>query len=804
VGKASRNKKQQAKWVHRAADEVFSSGPLTIERFGNLVRYSNNATREQHAELLSRATTANKELHKDLSDELTTLQGLLKHYDPVQMLHRAAYMLLPVLIKHRSENEYTSEEAFFLPAVEYLQYLVARTDISTDSRTPTEDEWQQLWEQTLKVLRITQSYLLTRPPRSTPPSPIDELRFVIDNRRLGVRIHRYSIFFADHLRTYLAPYDVQISTAYGVGAEEIISDLQKIENYERFGLIDQYRKSFDLTESLMNKLQAKGYDVGRDASAEEAAKIQAALASSEFRDLHHDVQSQVAKTFTPELFDITDLTSIPRPLLSLLSVKPSESLLTSLTGPNHDDLSPLSQSALHYKPFLEAGGRFYNFCHSGLQDRVAEIIESNLFQIFPNKVPELAKRRSDRLEAESRQLLSIIFRFDFAEQNVYYPNPDDPGNLTELDLLLGIDDLLFLVEVKAGGFSKAASRGAPESIAEELSDLIVDGQRQSERAERYLKAQPEAPFYDETGKRELLRVKHSEYRRMFRIVVTREDLGWVGARIAILSILDPRLISSQPWHVSIDDLRAISVLFEADELRFAHYLERRLDAAAEPTLAQHDEMEHVGLYYKKNYYHRPIAKGLDRMSFDASFMRDIDYYFAEKAAGGSPEVPTQGMPTEMRALLNALRDCRLQGRFAVASMILSMSTSARTDFERSLLALKSALRAARERTLALSFGLSITYASDSLLQDVLIKAAAQMTRGGLSRWMVVQLAHQQSFSVKRIETIIPSRFTETEIQRGDSMLLKSVSEAASTKQTKRNSPCPCGSGKKFKKCHGGT
>src|SRR5438067_2386235 len=122
-------------------------------------------------------------------------------------------------------------------------------------------------------------------------------------------------------------------------------------------------------------------------------------------------------TLTPAIFDITDFTSLPKPILSLLSVKPGESVLTTLTGLNHDDLSPLSPSMLHYKPFLETGGRFYTFYHSGFSDHLSDIIESTLFQQRPAQVPVMAKRRSDRLELESKNLLESIVKPDFAFQN---------------------------------------------------------------------------------------------------------------------------------------------------------------------------------------------------------------------------------------------------------------------------------------------------------------------------------------------------------------------------------------------------
>ena len=230
---------------------------------------------------------------------------------------------------------------------------------------------------------------------------------------------------------------------------------------------------------------------------------------------------------------------------------------------------------------MEIGGRFYTLFHSGFEDRIVDLVEADLFERRPERIGEMTERRGDRLEQYARELLTSLIRPDAVHQNLHYPNPDDPGNLTELDLLIAVDDVLLLVEAKAGGIDAAARRGAPESLAQALSDLIIEGQRQSERAEKYIRSDDEVRFFDSSGSRRC-RIRHSRFRRVFRIIVTREELGWVGARIAILSVLDPNLSKSFPWHVAVDDLRVIAHLFANDEIRFAHFLEARLLAAAQP------------------------------------------------------------------------------------------------------------------------------------------------------------------------------------------------------------------------------
>src|SRR5207249_10560059 len=60
-------------------------------------------------------------IHTELAAKIGKLQDLILNYDPVLLMHRAAYILLPLFMKYSSENEYSNEESLALPGVEYLQ-----------------------------------------------------------------------------------------------------------------------------------------------------------------------------------------------------------------------------------------------------------------------------------------------------------------------------------------------------------------------------------------------------------------------------------------------------------------------------------------------------------------------------------------------------------------------------------------------------------------------------------------------------------------------------------------------------------
>jgi hypothetical protein len=198
---------------------------------------------------------------------------------------------------------------------------------------------------------------------------------------------------------------------------------------------------------------------------------------------------------------------------------------------------------------------------------------------------------------------------------------------------------------------------------------------------------------------------------------------------------------------------------------------------------------------------------MDRLSFDPSYMRDIDHYFMERTAGGSPKIPRQAMPSKMRAFVDALKDSRLSGRFEVGSIVLSMESVGRDDFQKSLNALDTGMVEGRQRTFrmpftALGFGLSVTRVDDTHWKEELQRSAVQMEQGKCARWLVAQIANKIPYKILQIETILPGRFTDSELAPARSRHEEATKHIMTAEKTNRNDQCPCGAGKKFKRCHG--
>jgi hypothetical protein len=782
-------------------DERIQVGPLELTRAGKLVVMQNNSTPEQHAETLKRAAKANKQILVELEAKIKELQTMVAKYDPLDLMNPAGYMAIGLLMHGKTESELTHDENKVLPGLEYLQYLIARTPPPAKPEDLSEETWKDIWARVFEVIELTSSYLMTRAPQGKNPSEVEGLVQSLDWMRLAVRVNRFPNFQVDYWRTSFEPYDNLLQQVYGVGAADVIKGLTQLSDFQRTGIL---RKHIEAHEAVA-VLRARAEQLGLSEDDPEAYKA-SIQKSAELKALNEDAQNKVTEAYTNRLFEITDVSSLPKSILSLLTVKPGEEPLDKLTGPNHEDLSPLSTDVLHYKPFLEVDGKFYTFYHSGFEDRMAEIIEADLNQKQPAQRTSVEKARSDYIEKEATDLLGQILNPEYSGMNVYYPNPDENGQLTELDGLIQIDDILLLVEVKAGGISAGTSRGAPESLETDLKDLIFEGQRQSERAERYIRSSDKVDFYDHTGKRVVHSIEHKNFRRIFRVVVTREQLGWVGAGLAKLSVIDPSLDSSLPWQVSLDDLRAIADLFEGKSLEFSHYLEVRLEAAANKVLSQQDEIDHVSLYNAMNYYHKNVEASADRMTFNA-YGLPIDQYFMGKAAGESPAKPIQKMPTELRALIDALNDSDQPHRFEVGSFLLGNDGGQRKDVTKHIKRIISKQKVDGQRTLRVAskdmkLGVSVGHVEDANWELEKARCAVYMKNNQLDKWLSVHIDTNDGIKVTQIVELKPEDFTDEQIAEAAVKLERDVQRNAARLNVARNQQCPCGSGERLKNCHG--
>lgn len=788
-------------------DERYNIGPFLIERYGKSIRLVNRMTNDQHGSSLAKMADYHLKVLEDLRNIIPEIRASIAEYDPLVLLHRAAYEVFGLFMKYDSESDLSREESYQLPSVEYLQYLISRTSFTGHKENLTDPEWEKIWKLTVETIKLTGQWIFSRPTLETPPTEIDELRYFLDNKKLGMRIDRYQLFLEEHWRESLIPYDRWIKELYGITAEELVSGLKNIHEHQKRGLLDRYRDLSVAETALMELLREKGYAVNSSGSEKEIERTKAILRAPEYNEKILELEEKAKLALTPAIFDITEIAKLPQIVIELLSVRPGEAALDKpLDMDDEDNLSPISNSLFQLKPLIKMNGRFYHFFHSGIEDRAVELIERDIFGHKPAEIQTLTAIRAHSLEIEASHLIDQILKPDNIYHNVYYPNPDNPGTLAELDTLVKVDDILLLIEAKAGRFQEAASRHFSKVLLNNLKNLIVEGQRQCERVERYIRSKEKATFLDKTHKNTVCEIISKDIREIFRIVVTREPLGWIGAMIARLSIIDKNFYKALPWHVAIDDLRAIADIFNTQGPQFVSYLETRLKASAHKEITQIDEIDHVALYLKMNQYYLYQQGEADRITF-GGYSKDIDVYFVKKDSGEIRDSPKQLLPNKVELLVRALEESKIPGRYETISFILALDHIGRNDLDKHITALEDKAFTGRKMSIRfplqpLKKGISVSMADDEDWGTEQARSAALMAVAKCTSWLLVKLDNIRPYHISRIERIRPGDIVEIEVLRAKDELDAQISLTARERKNGRNELCPCGSGIKYKRCHG--
>jgi len=241
-------------------------------------------------------------------------------------------------------------------------------------------------------------------------------------------------------------------------------------------------------------------------------------------------------------------------------------------------------------------------------------------------------------------------------------------DIYETDLLVGIDDNLFIVEAKSHKPNPAALRGGKESAIKHIKNAIIEPSEQSlrlqHRTENALTASnkteqllPKFPF-------DLKKIKY-----IYRLSVTLEDFATIQSNL--------RLTKEAGWlphdHVIapcilVTDLAIVFEMLELAALKI-HYLKRRSEIQQHMTYIGH-ELNLLGLYMKSSFSlgehgHNGTNIIISEMS------SDIDAYYTAKDAGFNAKKPRPRLHPYFKALCQKLEDREFEGWSTAAMAILS-------------------------------------------------------------------------------------------------------------------------------------
>lgn len=631
-----------------------------------------------------------------------------------------------------------------------------------------------------------------------------------------LRGNRYQVLAGEFYSYVLAPHNDVLKEVYGVGAAEIAEGFQAIANATRSGhatAIAEMEKQFEEAQAFAN---AQGKPLEDVMEAWVAANEEQANAAGQAID----------DMLRGGIANVSRHTKLPPTLLADLAYRRGEE--TEFFSAGDFAGTPYRTLPARKKPLIQLGSEYYSVDPCFIRDAGYRALLYNLLQRRPDYRNTFECRQKRMSEAAFTDILAPQLPGATIFQEVYYKNPTSK-QWVENDTLVLVDDVLFLIEAKAGAAATIASPALDFGRhAQSVQDLVLKAYKQCERFFNYLNSADEVPLYHLVdGKHiECGSIRRTDYRVMVPIGMTVESFSPFSTFCKDLPQVEPLLGKHAFISLSIDDLFVLK-RFLPTPGAFAHYMEVRQAVAGIRRAHLFDEFDHLGAYLKKNRFDQDIAEQLKGGKNDLVIwngMSDIIDRSFEDEDWESRPFPGQPFPVEVLKLLEALDATRALGWLSADSYIRDRGEEGRNDLANMLSEVRQTLNQYPSRYFVLSGEGDALFVwlqrHDTQIDWAKVndKASAAALAVGASKTFGIfaEVSADGAYHGARFFAVqIPTAQTEKNAhvyedaariaQRGrvsKPNKPKRVFHPAKAKKLGRNDPCPCGSGLKYKRCHG--
>lgn len=388
----------------------------------------------------------------------------------------------------------------------------------------------------------------------------------------------------------------------------------------------------------------------------------------------------------------------------------------------------------------------------------------------------------------------------------------------ELDGLILYDNNILLIEAKSGIFHDKARKGHIKKLATNIKDNIEGAYLQADRTRRYLNSSEFPQF--KLKNREIISLDMKIYDHIYLINVTLENFSSISTMTHKLNKFELYKSNEFPWSVNINDLKIISDFIQFPA-QFLHYLKKRVELAnkdfsSHPEVYTTDELDLLGDYLEGNLYFE------DYKEYSSIMLDDYSPYFNEyynsREFGISIDKIGQKFDDAFIEIIDNLESNKEHGYSEVVTKLLDLSSEGRGQLiEYIYLVTKKTIYDGLEHDATLLFQLSnpnnIKSGFGVSIMSSLISERENTIRK-LQDYCKLKKYQQKSYEWIGIAVYIDqNKYITNEILffRNEEMINEEYEHIANsilkgkmikTRKIGRNTLCPCGSGKKYKKCHG--
>lgn len=798
--------------------EGFTLGNIDVIRNGSIVSISNNGEENEYEKMINiMANGYELEVNK-INKLVCEIKELISICNPLELLKYAYDKFKFSLMDITFESQLSSKEVYAARELEYIQSILVSSENKYDD-TKTNINYQEIFEQISEKIselyNSSMTYLIFRTAYLKDKENIElnmeEESFLVESQiSMFIRGDRYQIYEVPRLKELLLPHNDEFMKIYNLTVEEFIEGIESIQK-SLTSVGGDFIHRVEYMMDQFNKFVDKYYNK-EDASIDETMK-----------EFHKYVESNdQLKKYSQNMIDsmqgygqfkLKNLTTWPISFMEDLSFKINE----NETFFNNKEYQgwPLIEMPIYQRPFIQIDDDFYCFDYYNLFDNIYRVVEKTLNKKDSNYRATWSKRQMDTTENIVSNLFNKLLPGCEILMSNYYPINKSLKKCAENDLLVIYEDNLIIIEVKAGSYSYRSPILDIESHIKSLKTLVEKADGQAERTLDYLKSDKVVKLYDE-NKKEKYSLSLSDFNDITLMCVTLDNFNEFAAKIEKLSFLN---LNKSTIAISMDDLKVYSDYFDSP-LIFLHFLKQRKLATKNKSLYLNDELDHLGMYIKHNIYADYFCSEDCKHIKAVGYRDEIDEYFGGLVNNFLHiEKPEPYIPKVIKEIIGAIEKSPLnKDRNRVSSFLLSFCSDAKDELSDKI---EEVLIKQKEvgRMMALSlFG--ETPVSVYCFQENII----QMSKQSIENYTLATMLNvKDDFRIElqlfydnynKIYDVKYKTYTRDDIHEDRLEYLNKLGkEYANTriqsfrkqqdrKKIGRNQECPCGSGKKYKKCHG--
>jgi SEC-C motif len=803
-------------------DEAFSFGPIRVARFGKNILWRSDWPEGAFASTQEKLAESYPDTVHRIDSLISEIASRVSSLPPDKILHRAWWEMAHRHIKVESESEISSEDAVLIRMIDYVQSVIAAVPRAQNQRQELpEEEWTALRGNVEKLFEtINLDYQICRTAKTKAEDTnfdryFEEFRFRAESYWCNVRGTRYQVHEPDYLRDMFLPHSEILKELFGISGEQFVNEITKIWHVLSFGIRDVFEALEQFHKEVMDAVDKKIAGSHLPSEEELLVLMSEAVKESGWEARENDIRG----LFGMDLFDLQKTTTLPLKLLDELAWSPGEE--TEFFAEGEFRGWPLRVWPIFKRPFIRLNGRYYCFDLYGLLDNIYRVMQRVIWRLKPDYKQTWNNIQQKVSEELPFKYMERLLPGAKAYTQVFYIGQTDAGTADwcETDGLLSYDDHLLVIEARGGAFTYTPPATDFPAYVASLKNLVLKPATQGKRFVDYLRSAEVVPLFNKEHK-QIGELRRKDFRQITICPVTLDPFTEMAAQVQHLRKIGVDVGSEPIWAVSLDDLRVYADVFE-NPLVFLHYVEQRMQAFRSNVIQSDDELDHLGLYLKHNHF-STYAKEMQgeaatRINF-IGYRANVDKFFSERMFDPSAPCPLkQDTPPRILEIIEFLSHTNKPGRAEVAAYLLDLDTGARAGIseyiDRELLQQPTTKRSIPFSThggVALTvFCWTDTWAPRrAVLAREHARTVFMVNEDG--RRLLLELEYTDARTLKDVAwhwvdlTTIPLAELPRARAAAEGLRQERITKTESAKRKiGRNDPCPCGSGKKYKRCCSG-